>query len=135
MEANGAPRWEVIPDLSNQCARRKTGRASKAVLASKVVKNGRQAEFSRAEKGARSTHETADGYSRVVTHLCDGWRMIFCKDNNQWILQRRKKGGAERPWRADPRTTVPATFPSAPRLILTALGEVPPRETAWAAAN
>lgn len=47
-----------------------------------------------------SRHETADGYSRVICHLADSLRVITCKDNWQWILQRRKKGGAGRPWRA-----------------------------------
>lgn len=36
----------------------------------------------------------------VVVRLSEGWRVIRCKDDLQWILQRRKKGGAERPWRA-----------------------------------
>ena len=56
--------------------------------------------FSDTVKSARAAHETADGYARVVARLCDGWRVIACKDDLQWILQRRKKGGAERPWRA-----------------------------------
>lgn len=43
--------------------------------------------------------ETADQYARVVAHLCDLWRVVECKDRCQWIIQRRKKGGAERPWR------------------------------------
>lgn len=48
----------------------------------------------------RHHHETADCYSGVVARLSGDWRVIRCKDDLQWILQRRKKGGAERPWRA-----------------------------------
>ena len=44
-------------------------------------------------------HETADTYHGVVTQLCDRHRVVICKDSIQWILQRRKNGGAERPWR------------------------------------
>ncbi len=44
-------------------------------------------------------HETADGYIGVIAVLSDQWRVIVCKDAIQWILQRRKRGGAERPWR------------------------------------
>ncbi len=44
--------------------------------------------------------ETADAYHQVVLVLRDNWRVIVCRDGRQWILQRRKKGGAERPWRA-----------------------------------
>lgn len=31
-------------------------------------------------------------------YLTDDLRVIACKNNIQWILQRRKNGGAERPW-------------------------------------
>jgi hypothetical protein len=51
-------------------------------------------------RAQRHHHETADCYSGVVVRLSEGWRVIRCKDYLQWILQRRKKGGAERPWRA-----------------------------------
>lgn len=53
-------------------------------------------------KAAGSTaiaHETSDDYGRVVTVLAPGWRVVVCKDEVQWIIQRRKKGGARRPWR------------------------------------
>lgn len=43
--------------------------------------------------------ETSDNYAGVIAVLSDGWRVIICKDGIQWILQRRKKGGAQRPWR------------------------------------
>lgn len=76
-------------------ARRQTGAASNE------VQGGTRAEtFPGATKRATADHETADAYSRIVARLCDGWRVIVCKDDLQWILQRRKKGGAERPWRA-----------------------------------
>ncbi len=55
--------------------------------------------FSDTAKKARATQETADGYRRVIARLCDGWRVIVCKDDLLWILQRRKNGGAEHPWR------------------------------------
>ena len=45
------------------------------------------------------TQETADGYGRVIAQLSPDWRVILCRDAIQWIIQRRKKGGAERPWR------------------------------------
>lgn len=44
--------------------------------------------------------ETADTYWRITVILSASWRIIECRDSIQWILQRRKKGGAERPWRA-----------------------------------
>ena len=44
--------------------------------------------------------ETSDTYGSVVTKLDDTHRVIVCKDGIQWITQRRKSGGAERPWRA-----------------------------------
>jgi len=44
--------------------------------------------------------ETADHYRGLVAQLCARHRVVVCKDDIQWILQRRKKGGAERPWRA-----------------------------------
>lgn len=43
--------------------------------------------------------ETADDYPRLVTELCAGWRVVVCRDGIQWILQRREKGAATRPWR------------------------------------
>jgi hypothetical protein len=46
------------------------------------------------------TQETADDYLRTVANLSASWRVIECRDSIQWILQRRKKGGAERPWHA-----------------------------------
>ena len=46
------------------------------------------------------TQETSDRYFRVVAHLCPKHRVVVCKDAWQWILQRRTKGGARRPWRA-----------------------------------
>jgi len=47
-----------------------------------------------------SPHETSDSYRGNVAQLCPQHRVIVCKDAIQWILQRRKNGGAERPWRA-----------------------------------
>ena len=46
-----------------------------------------------------SHHETSDAYACVTTQLCPRHRVIVCNDAIQWILQQRKKGGAERPWR------------------------------------
>ena len=84
----------ATPNLSNQRVQHQLGEASSA------VQNRGKRRFSGTEKSAGATHETADGYAQIVAYLCDGWRVIVCKDNIQWILQRRKKGGAERPWRA-----------------------------------
>ena len=44
--------------------------------------------------------ETSDDYGGVVAQLSPEWRVIVCRDGLQWVLQRRKNGGAERPWRA-----------------------------------
>jgi hypothetical protein len=50
---------------------------------------------------SRNTHhETGDAYGKVIAAPCEGLRVIVCKDDLQWILQRRKKGGAGRLWRA-----------------------------------
>lgn len=43
--------------------------------------------------------ETADAYHQVIADLRSDLRVVVCCDQIQWILQRRKKGGAERPWR------------------------------------
>lgn len=48
----------------------------------------------------RHRQETGDDYRKVVVQLSDELRVVICKDGVQWILQRRKAGGAERPWRA-----------------------------------
>lgn len=45
-------------------------------------------------------HETADAWGAIIAYPAAGWRVIVCRDRLQWILQRRKNGGAERPWRA-----------------------------------
>jgi hypothetical protein len=58
----------------------------------------RAGEFT-ALSNRESLQETADGYARVVVMLSPSLRVIECRDGIQWILQRRKKGGAERPWR------------------------------------
>ncbi|NND16970.1 MAG: hypothetical protein HKN98_00175 [Silicimonas sp.] len=46
-----------------------------------------------------AAHETAEAYVGVISQLCARHRVITCKDDLQWILQHRKNGGAERPWR------------------------------------
>lgn len=79
--------------LSNPVTQRQTGEPCH-------MPRNKEGRFLAARKSVHATHETADGYARVVARPCDGWRVIVCKDNVQWILQRRKKGGAERPWRA-----------------------------------
>ena len=46
-----------------------------------------------------SRHETADDYCVVIArHSC--LRIILCRDGIQYIIQKRKKGGAKRPWRS-----------------------------------
>lgn len=45
-------------------------------------------------------HETSDGYGGIVVQLSPRWRVVLCRDGIQWIVQHRKSGGAERPWRA-----------------------------------
>lgn len=44
-------------------------------------------------------HETSDGYGGIVVQLSRRWRVVLCRDGIQWIVQHRKSGGAERPWR------------------------------------
>jgi hypothetical protein len=46
-----------------------------------------------------SNQETFDHYGGVIAHLCPVQRVVTWCDDLQWMLQRRKKGGAERPWR------------------------------------
>lgn len=45
-------------------------------------------------------HETADDYSGVIARLCHWHRVIAYDNASQGIFQRRKNGGAERPWRS-----------------------------------
>ena len=40
----------------------------------------------------RQPGETADDYPHVVAQLSDGWRVIRCAGDIQWILQRRDAG-------------------------------------------
>lgn len=49
-----------------------------------------------------SASETDDAYVAVVAKLSDRWRVIRCRDDIQWILQRRKgwTGAAPR-WTGD----------------------------------
>ena len=54
----------------------------------------------KASSSRLACQETADEYANVVCYLNPECRVIRCRDNVQWILQRRKKGGAERPWRS-----------------------------------
>jgi hypothetical protein len=48
----------------------------------------------------KACHETSDTYGAILAILDQGHRVIVCKDGIQWITQRRKSGGADRPWRA-----------------------------------
>lgn len=45
-------------------------------------------------------HETSDSYAAVVIHLTDALRVISCKDDRQWVLQKRVGGSGKWPWRA-----------------------------------
>jgi len=49
---------------------------------------------------AGNYQETADDYGNVVLRLAENFRVIISKDDIQWILQRRAKGAAQRPWRS-----------------------------------
>ena len=44
-------------------------------------------------------HETSDLYHGLVAQLTPDLRVVECKDGIQWIIQRREKGHAKRPWR------------------------------------
>lgn len=46
-----------------------------------------------------SRQETADDYAGTVCMIAEHWRVVVCKDNWQWIIQRRERGTAGRPWR------------------------------------
>lgn len=46
------------------------------------------------------SQETSDERKRVIAYLGCEHRVIFCRDGIRWIAQRRKTGGAERPWRS-----------------------------------
>jgi len=48
----------------------------------------------------QANHETSDSYAGVIARLCPRHRVIICRDGIQLITQRRKNGGAERPWRS-----------------------------------
>ena len=45
-------------------------------------------------------HETSDDYGRVLA-LSGRWRVIRCKDDLQFIVQRRGGGAKARPWVAE----------------------------------
>ena len=40
---------------------------------------------------SQNRQETADGYAGVVCQMSPEWRVIRCRDQIQWILQKRKK--------------------------------------------
>jgi hypothetical protein len=44
--------------------------------------------------------ETADGYARVIASS-GRWRVVRCRDDLQFIVQKRRRGTAPRPWRAE----------------------------------
>ena len=50
--------------------------------------------------GNQASQETSDNYGAVLAILDHRHRVIICRDGIQWIPQRRKPGGAARPWRA-----------------------------------
>jgi hypothetical protein len=52
-------------------------------------------------RAPRHHHETANGYTRVVAWLPPDFRVIVCRDEIQWILQRKdaRRSGQFR-WRA-----------------------------------
>lgn len=110
-----------IPNVTNQRLRHQTGGASD------TVQSDRQASFSTLEKAAQAAHETADSYSKVVAVSCDGRRVIVCKDDLQWIVQRRKNGGADRPWRA---VGYCRTRKAVTRLCATSCGRIDPTAAA-----
>ena len=46
-----------------------------------------------------SSHmESADYYYDVILHLTARWRIIFCKDRTQWVIQKKEASHAG-PWR------------------------------------
>lgn len=73
-----------------------------------------------------ATSETSDCYRRVIVRS-GHWRIIRCKDDLQFIVQRRQAGSAKFPWRACAyvvrETALPAVLQrlSIPHQALTAL--------------
>lgn len=72
-------------------------------------------------------NETSDAYGAVVARLNPAWRVITCRGRLQWILQRRKKGGGEWPWRA---VAYCRTRAALTRLAAASCGQIDP--AAWA---
>lgn len=54
----------------------------------------------RAQVELQTGQETSDTYAGVLVQFSNRHRVIVCRDDVQWIIQGRKKGGADRPWRA-----------------------------------
>jgi hypothetical protein len=51
----------------------------------------------RSPRPQQSHHETANNYLRIVARLSERWRIIECKDQLQWILQKRDAQRAGQP--------------------------------------
>ena len=50
---------------------------------------------------ARAHNETSDTYTGLIARLSDHWRVIVCRDQLQWILQRRDAQRSGQPlWKA-----------------------------------
>ena len=73
--------------------------------------------------GRQAGQETSDYYGEVLAVLDQKHRVIICRDGIQWITQRRKSGGAARPWRALGYHT---TQTSLIRACATLCGEIDP---------
>ncbi|PTV95928.1 hypothetical protein C8J27_103258 [Rhodobacter aestuarii] len=59
------------------------------------VQNANPVEPSTGREGL-CHHETADHYRGLVARLSDRWRVIVCKGNLQWVLQKRDASRAGR---------------------------------------
>ena len=56
-------------------------------------------------------YETADAYDNVVVQLAPRWRVIICKDDLQWIIQKRSAEPLHRGrWRARSHVTCRAAL-------------------------
>ena len=58
-----------------------------------------------------SHQETSDAYERVLA-ASGGWRVIRCRDDIQFIIQKRRAGAAEWPWKASAYIKNPTALPT-----------------------
>jgi len=70
--------------------------------------------------------ESYENWPHVIARW-DGWRVIGCRDDMQWILQRGRKGGSGTQWAG---ISYCRTKPALARCIRQKVGEIPAFATA-----